>query len=135
MLHFFFGFKGRVRRTHYFLGTVVTGMLVGLFGAQWMHVNHIHYLMGWDYGDYDFDDFVLPPTYWLLGPIVGFASAWVHLALAAKRWHDMGATGWLALLSLVPGVNVIVFLVLCLAPPSPAADLYGADPRARLAMA
>ena len=37
--------------------------------------------------------------------------AWVCIALQIKRWHDLGKTGWLVLLNLVPGVGSLISLV------------------------
>jgi nitrate/nitrite transporter NarK len=42
---------------------------------------------------------------WLL--IVG----WVCVALQIKRWHDLGKTGWLVLLNLVPAVGTLISLI------------------------
>ena len=38
-------------------------------------------------------------------------AAWIALALQIKRWHDLGKTGWLALLNLVPGIGTLISLV------------------------
>jgi uncharacterized membrane protein YhaH (DUF805 family) len=40
---------------------------------------------------------------------------WAQLALAAKRLHDLGVTGWFSLLLLVPGAGLIVVIVLLVA--------------------
>jgi nitrate/nitrite transporter NarK len=37
--------------------------------------------------------------------------AWVCIALQIKRWHDLGKTGWLVLLNLVPGVGSLITLI------------------------
>jgi len=37
--------------------------------------------------------------------------AWVCIALQVKRWHDLGKSGWLTLLNLVPGVGSLISLV------------------------
>jgi nitrate/nitrite transporter NarK len=37
--------------------------------------------------------------------------AWVCVALQIKRWHDLGKTGWLVLLNLLPGVGSLISLV------------------------
>ena len=36
---------------------------------------------------------------------------WVCVALQIKRWHDLGKTGWLVLINLVPGVGSLISLV------------------------
>lgn len=37
--------------------------------------------------------------------------AWVAVALQIKRWHDLGKTGWLVLINLVPGIGTLISLV------------------------
>jgi MFS family permease len=37
--------------------------------------------------------------------IVGVIALWATLALHAKRWHDLGKSGWLALLNFIPGIG------------------------------
>jgi uncharacterized membrane protein YhaH (DUF805 family) len=125
MLNFFFGFHGRIRRTHYFAGALVTNLVAGAFDAQVFWGGH---LSRW-HGDYGFFGWGLAPGFWLTAMVVGIACSWASLALAAKRWHDMGATGWLALLSLLPFAHFIVFLILCLVPPTPGPNAYGPNPR------
>jgi len=40
--------------------------------------------------------------FWLIGV------TWVCLALQVKRWHDLGKTGWLVLLNLVPAIGTLI---------------------------
>jgi MFS family permease len=37
--------------------------------------------------------------------------AWLMIALHVKRWHDLGKTGWLVLLNLIPGLGTLISLV------------------------
>jgi nitrate/nitrite transporter NarK len=39
---------------------------------------------------------------WLIGV------TWICLALQVKRWHDLGKTGWLVLLNLVPAIGTLI---------------------------
>jgi uncharacterized membrane protein YhaH (DUF805 family) len=131
MLHFFFGFEGRIRRTNYFLGSLATWIVAGAFDAPLFLGAH-----AWNHGwRWDYYGWPFAPGFWLVATIVGVAALWTTLALAAKRWHDMGAPGWLAILSLIPGAHFIVFLVLCLVPPSRSPNPYGPDPRLTAAVA
>lgn len=52
----------------------------------------------------------------LLALGVWLAQVWALAALSAKRLHDLGQGGWLAGLSLVPGIQVVFWLVLCMWP-------------------
>jgi uncharacterized membrane protein YhaH (DUF805 family) len=129
MLNFFFGFRGRVRRTHFFLGSLGVLIIGAMFGAHWLHLHRDVYLSGLDYDRFDVIGSTFPPGLWIIGQLVGAACFWAGLALTVKRWHDTGASGWLVLLSLIPGVHAIVFVLLCLLPPSAGSNAYGPDPR------
>ena len=37
--------------------------------------------------------------------------AWASIALQIKRWHDLGKTGWLVLINLLPGVGSLISLI------------------------
>ncbi|MGA2280674.1 MAG: MFS transporter [Verrucomicrobiota bacterium] len=43
---------------------------------------------------------------------VGVAAGWILLALQAKRWHDLGKTGWLVLINLLPVVGTLASLAI-----------------------
>jgi uncharacterized membrane protein YhaH (DUF805 family) len=127
MLNFFFSFNGRVRRTNYFFGALVTGFVASIFSMHALHVGHVRWV-----GDYDAFEAVrwTPPFgFWLVGSVVGFACFWAKLALASKRWHDTGATGWLAVLQIIPFIEFLIFILLCLIPPTRGPNQYGPDPR------
>jgi uncharacterized membrane protein YhaH (DUF805 family) len=66
----------------------------------------------------------------LLLALVPFAVlfCWALLALAAKRLHDLGITGWFSLLMIVPGANLIMIIVLLMARGEDNDNCYG--PRA-----
>lgn len=55
-------------------------------------------------------------------------ATWVAMATYAKRWHDLGMSGWMVLTLLIPFVNLLVLLFLGLAPGKPAANRYGTPP-------
>ncbi len=51
------------------------------------------------------------------------------IALGVRRLHDMNASGWWYLLTLVPIANFILFLVLLFKSGSEGPNLYGPDPK------
>jgi uncharacterized membrane protein YhaH (DUF805 family) len=65
----------------------------------------------------------LPP---LLAVIVFFV--WANLALAAKRFQDLGSSGWFSLLLLIPGVGLIAPVVLLVARGQDKDNCYGPAP-------
>ncbi|MBR2519581.1 MAG: DUF805 domain-containing protein [Selenomonadaceae bacterium] len=79
-------------------------------------------------GSINSDEFALSTGGSLLFMLVFFASWVSHYMLMIRRLHDLNKTGWLALLVLVPVVNVFFALYLLFAPGSVGANDYGADP-------
>ena len=53
---------------------------------------------------------------------------WINLAMHAKRWHDLGKTGWLALLAVIPAIGFFVFLYLGFAEGEAAENRFGPAP-------
>ena len=47
----------------------------------------------------------------IIGPILSLLTAWAIMAIAIKRVHDRGQSGWWLLLTLIPGVGFIWWLV------------------------
>src|ERR1700737_1020431 len=52
---------------------------------------------------------------WLLA-LMTLPFAWVGLSIAVRRAQDAGISTWLAFLFLVPGINYLLMLGLCLFP-------------------
>ena len=90
MLHFFFGFHGRVRRTNFFFGALVTGLVASAFGLHWLHVNHIRW--GWDYDAFEAVRWSMPPGFWLVGDDRGdrlsLGEARAHREALARHGRD-----------------------------------------------
>ncbi|MBF6027213.1 DUF805 domain-containing protein [Pseudomonas sp. P115] len=68
----------------------------------------------------------------ILGSLLGFALCIaivvVSVQIGVQRLHDLGWSGWLYLLNLVPLVNSIFPLLLLVMPGNPGANQYGAPP-------
>jgi uncharacterized membrane protein YhaH (DUF805 family) len=130
MLNFLFGFHGRVRRTHYFLASLVAGAVLGcaFLGA---------FASGLSISDFGGDDmnvdFDPNPIGFGLAGLISIVCFWSLLAITVKRWHDVGVSGWFAILSLPGLTHLPVFLLLCLLPGTVGHNSYGDDPRGRLA--
>ncbi|MEM7160971.1 MAG: DUF805 domain-containing protein [Bacteroidota bacterium] len=109
----FADFKGRARRTEYWMFTLfniifafVTIMLDGLLGSS---------LGGEVYGV-----FYLLYTLAMLIP---------NLAVSVRRLHDTGKTGWMILVGLIPIIGGIWLLVLYCTEGDIGANKYGPDPK------
>jgi len=63
-----------------------------------------------------------------LFPLLFFALQWVELALVIKRCQDIGVTGFLAILILIPGINLITVIVLGFIPSVSGPNRYGPEP-------
>jgi uncharacterized membrane protein YhaH (DUF805 family) len=68
------------------------------------------------------NDFLLALS---LAGLVGIAAVMWQLAATARRFHDLGRTGWAAILMLIPGVNLLTAGILCLWPGSDAPNRFG----------
>jgi uncharacterized membrane protein YhaH (DUF805 family) len=68
----------------------------------------------------------------ILGSLLGFALfvaiLWVSVQIAVQRLHDLGWSGWLWFLNLVPLVNSVFPILLLVLPGNAGANQYGAPP-------
>ena len=137
MLNFFFGFKGRVRRSSYFFGAigamaVWTVLCVSLVAA--IAVANGAYIDPEAQSFLVREDVVIEGEPWMgiAFGVIALLGLWVSAALTVKRWHDVGMTGWFALLTLPPFANCMMFVLLCLLPGTEGANKHGRDPRGRV---
>jgi uncharacterized membrane protein YhaH (DUF805 family) len=109
-----FSFEGRINRGTFWkvavlnalFGTIATVLATG-FGERVLEVN----------------------TFTMVASaILGVLSAWQTLALAVKRWHDMGSSGWYTTLCLIPLVNFFVVIYLAFNPGTDGPNEYGDAP-------
>jgi uncharacterized membrane protein YhaH (DUF805 family) len=63
-----------------------------------------------------------------LFPLLFFALQWIELALVIKRCQDVGVSGFVAILILIPVVNLITLLVLGFIRSAPGPNRYGPEP-------
>ena len=63
----------------------------------------------------------------LLAPVVLFTSI-VILRAAVSRLHDLGWAGWTVVLAFIPLVDVVLFLILFIAPGQRVSNAYGEPP-------
>ena len=138
MLNFFFGFEGRIRRSNYVFGALAAMCLWSLLCvslvatvavANGAHLDATSTSLVIDDGaDWEGSAWLLP----VFG-VLGLVGLWSSLALTVKRWHDVGMTGWFAILTLPPFANFMLFVLLCLLPGTTGPNRFGGDPRGRLA--
>lgn len=66
----------------------------------------------------------------ILGMLVTLALILPGLAVGARRLHDIGKTGWLMLVGLIPLIGWIVLIYLYAQPGMAESNAYGAPPAA-----
>ena len=119
----FFDWHGRVSRVQ-FLAYSTFNALIAL-----MLVALLFVMIGGFQGIVNASSEQLPMS--LLGASsVGVAVLfYLQLAVSKRRFNDLNKTGWLALLMLVPGVNILVYLYLLAIEGTAGANYYGLPAR------
>lgn len=119
----FFDWHGRVSRVQ-FLAYSTFNALIAL-----MLVALLFVMIGGFQGMRNASSEQLPMS--LLGASsVGLAVLfYLQLAVSKRRFNDLNKTGWLALLMLVPGVNILVYLYLLAVEGTAGANYYGLPAR------
>ena len=63
------------------------------------------------------------------GEAVGYVMSFVVISIIVRRLHDMGQSGWWALLLIVPGANVALLLAALVINGKPEANQWGLSPK------
>lgn len=101
------GFDGRVNREVFWLGNIASAFLAVVIMMPSVNPNT--------------GALQLAPY----APMVFVALLWVEVALAVKRLHDRGLTGWFSVAFVIPVVGLVAFLVIGLLPGDKGANQYG----------
>jgi len=105
-------FRGRARRTEYWMFTLVS-VLVSVVLA------FVDAVLALDVGGFG-----------LLGLLYGLAVLLPSLAVGARRLHDTGRSGWWQLIQIVPVIGMIVLIVFLATDGVRGANSHGPDPKA-----
>lgn len=100
------GFKGRARRSEYWwfaLFNIIVGVVISL----------IVRLTGWNF----------------LSILYSLAVLLPGIAVAVRRLHDIGKSGWFYLFAFIPLVGSIILLVWFCKDSEPGANAYGPNPK------
>jgi uncharacterized membrane protein YhaH (DUF805 family) len=65
----------------------------------------------------------------LLGTVVSLAVLLPHLAVAVRRLHDTGRSGWWVLVGIIPLIGTVMLIVFFATDATPAGDKYGPAPK------
>ena len=69
---------------------------------------------------------LIPGVGKILAGLWGLAVLCPTLGITARRLHDVGKSGWLLLLALIPVIGVLIVLFLCIPAGSGESNQYGA---------
>jgi uncharacterized membrane protein YhaH (DUF805 family) len=115
-------FKGRARRSEYWfiqLFLVLTNLAAAVIDLALMNG--------------DVDRFIANGGGGIVGLIWILATIVPAIAVLVRRLHDIGKSGWWALMVLVPFIGFIVILVFTLQDSQAGANSYGPSPKSELA--
>ena len=108
-------FTGRARRREYWMYTLFATVLLGAL--------YVAMLVFGSASD------VLAGLFGLLYVAVGLGLFLPNLAVAVRRLHDTGRSGWWYLIALVPIVGIFVLLYFLVAEGDAGPNEYGPDPK------
>lgn len=119
----FFDWHGRVSRVQFLVYSTFNALIALMLVAL------LFVMIGGFQGMVNASSEQLPMS--LLGASsVGVAVLlYLQLAVSKRRFNDLNKTGWLALLMLVPGVNILVYLYLLAVEGTAGANYYGLPAR------
>ena len=107
-INFFFRFSGRSTRSEYFKIVLVSGILVMTLGGGCLRLMSENYFMG---------------GIFLIVVLIGVG--WLTLVATVRRLHDIGGSGYLSIISLLPLVGGTLFIILSLLDSQPGINKYG----------
>ena len=107
------GFSGRARRKEYWMFVLFNLFFAGIA----MILDNVSGMAMEGFG---------------YGPLYGIYSLAVFipgLAVAVRRLHDVGKTGWMILIALIPLIGAIWLIVLLVTDGNPGSNKYGENPK------
>ncbi len=106
-------FNGRARRKEYWMFVLFNIIVSSVIGLILGLIEGFTGITGISYISYIYSLFILIPT----------------LAVSVRRLHDIGKSGWMQLLMLIPIIGSIWLLILDVKDSQPGANEYGPNPK------
>ncbi len=103
---------GRIGRLRFLLIALLLGASLAVT-AQW--TTYVHPVT---------DEFIIEPA----GYAVAVTFIWLQSMNLVRRLHDRSHSGYVVLLGLLPGVNLLMWLYLLFAPSAPSSNKWGPNP-------
>ena len=110
-----FSFRGRMGRGAYW-GVIVANLVFGLLTGVWVATG----------GGIGGTEGIVTSA------ILVAVIAWLLAATYAKRSHDLGMSGWIAIGGFIPLLNFLIIPCLGILPGTAGPNRFGADPQTRL---
>ena len=122
-------FDGRLNRVRYATGFLCVSLITEFLTiAAIIYFGTMFQIAEMDKVFKDFEKFFAHPVTIAL-IVIGVGLMVFNLVLwfsfLIRRWHDLGKTGWLALLTLIPLAGVVVDIALCFLRGDPVSNRYG----------
>ena len=112
-------FNGRARRKEYWIYNIINSIIGGL-------LFFLDYLLG---TTIDFLDLGEGNSLGILYLVYALFVFIPGVAVAVRRLHDVGKSGWMLLIALIPLIGAIWLLVLYLTDSNPGENIYGPNPK------
>lgn len=104
----FFSFKGRIGRLDYFIYSILSSLFFGLLAVFIM----IPFGIGLAMNGASIEEIATSCLASVIFMPIQIVIGYTTLALSAKRFHDLGLSGWFSVLSLVPIASFVVLIIL-----------------------
>lgn len=104
----FFSFKGRIGRLDYLIYSILSSLFFGLLAVFIM----IPFGIGLAMNGAGIEEIATSSLASIIFLPIQIVVSYTTLALSAKRFHDMGLSGWFSVLSLVPFASIVVLIIL-----------------------
>jgi uncharacterized membrane protein YhaH (DUF805 family) len=124
-------YEGRVRRRDYWLAYIGISAVV-LVAQGFVRAAFPHYPTALQMirdPAIMFDDSTAYRVPTMLMGLISIVAIYLRSAVLAKRWHDRGKTGWLAILTYVPLVSLWPFIELGFFDGQPGENRFGPSPK------
>ena len=121
--HKYVDFSGRARRSEYwwfyFLNVIISAfMIVGMI------------VMAENQGSYWKDEWYYVGLVFFISSLIAcLATALPGLAVFVRRMHDIGKSGWLFLIGIIPYIGFIILIILLVQDSEPNSNKYGECPK------
>ena len=108
-------FSGRSRRKEYWMFTLINVIIsLAIYAVSFATLSHSTMTSG-----------ILVVVFFIYSLLVLVPG----LAVAVRRLHDIGKSGWMLLIGLIPIVGGIILLVWAVSDSQPGDNLYGPNPK------